>query len=221
MVELDPITLAQTNVTTVANFYAQQDSACGFALANDGNAIVGNYEDFGFAFGTNSRIFTPFSGGGGCDPVASGNGAIVARNNSAFLASSETVANMGPQTSTGTTADFAGDKFATAGIVENKSGQVLGTATGLYGQLVNSTGTRLFGITPDPVSFQPTLVTFDLTSPSSGSTPLYPQLGTPITLPGCAVGACPETFYTLATTPDGATIFVAAPTYFVVQPISP
>lgn len=222
MAELDPVTLAQTNITTVADFYTQLDPPCGFALANDGNAIVGTASDFGFAFGTNSRVFTPFSAGGGCDPVASGNGAVVARNNSTFLASSETVANAGPQTSTDTTADFSGDKFATAGVVENQSGQVLGIAPGLYGQLVNSAGTRLYGVTPDPISFQPTLVTFDLTATPSGSPdPQFPQVGTPITLPGCAVGTCPETFYTLATTPDGATIFVAAPTYVVVQPISP
>ncbi len=221
MLELDPVTLAQSKMTTVANHFSSFDPPCGFALANDGNAIVGNAEDFGFAFGTFSRVFTPFSSGGGCDQVASGNGAFVAQNTAMFLASSETISNTSAQTGSGTTADFAGNKFVTAGVVDNQTGQVLGTVNGIFGQVINAAGTRLYGVAPDPVSFQPTLVTVDLTATPTGSTPLFPQIGTPITLPGCPVGGCPEEFYALATTPDGATIFVATPTYFVVQPISP
>lgn len=221
MLELDPVTLAQTQMTTVANHFSTFDPPCGFALANDGNAIVANTEDFGFAFGTVSRVFTPFSSGGGCDPVASGNGAFVAQTTAMFLASSETISNASAETAPGTSADFAGDKFVTAGVVDNRTGQVLGNVNGVFGQVINAAGTRLYGVAPDPVSFQPTLVTVDLTATPTGSTPLFPQIGTPITLPGCPVGSCPEVFYALATTPDGATIFVATPTYFVVQPISP
>jgi hypothetical protein len=221
MLELDPVTLAQNKVTTVANHFSSFDNACGFALANDGNAIVGNAEDFGFAFGTFSGVFTPLSSGGGCSQVASGNGAFVAQNTSMFLASSETVTDASAQTGSGTTADFAGDKFATFGVVDNRTGHVLGNVNGIFGQVINAAGTRLYGVMPDPVSFQPTLVTVDLTATPTGSTPLFPQIGTPITLPGCPVGGCPEVFYALATTPDGATIFIATPTYFVVQPISP
>jgi hypothetical protein len=221
MVELDPVTLSQVSVTTVSN-PSSMDIACGFALANDGNAVVGNADSFGFAFGTFNHVFTPLADGGGCDPVASGNGAVVARNISMFVASSETVADGGPQTGTGTTVDLAGDKFATAGVLENGSGQSLGIVGGIFGQLMNSAGTRLYGVTPDPVSFQPTLVTFDLTATPVGSPyPEFPELGAPVTLPGCALGTCPEAFYSLATTPDGATLFIAGPNYVVVQPVSP
>jgi len=222
MAELDPVTLAQTNITTVTNHFSSLDSACGFALANDGNAIVSNADSFGFAFGTLSGVFTALSDGGGCDPVASGNGAIVAMTVSRFDASSESILHPGPQTDTGTTGDFAGDKWVYSGQVQTQTGQLLGYANGLYGQVINSGGTRLYGVTPDPVSSQPTLVTVDLTAtPIVNPDPVFPQIGTPITLPGCAIGSCPQVFYTLAITPDGATIFVAAPTYFVVQPISP
>jgi hypothetical protein len=223
MVELDPVTLAQTNITTVANYYSSgTDAACGFAFADDGNAIVSNADSFGFAFGTFSRVLTPLSDGGGCSPVASGNGAVVGMVSGTFVTSSETVIHPGFQTGTGTTADFAGDKFVTAGIVTGQSGQVLGYATGLSGQLMNSAGTRLYGVTTDPTTFQPTLATVDLTATASGSPdPVFPQLGTPITLPGCATGTCPEAVFTLTATPDGATVFIAGPTYVVVQPISP
>ncbi len=222
MVELDPVTLAQTKVTTVSNHFTSLDSACGFALANDGNAIVTNADSFGFAFGTFSGVFTALSDGGGCDPVASGNGAIVAMTVSRFDASSESILHPGPQTDTGATGDFAGDKWVYSGQVQTQTGQLLGYANGLYGQVINSGGTRLYGVTPDPVSSQPTLVSVDLTAtPTVNPDPVFPQIGTPITLPGCAFGSCPQVFYTLAITPDGTTLFIAAPTYVVVQPISP
>jgi hypothetical protein len=221
MLELDPVTLAQTNSTTVADYYKQFDPPCGFALANDGNAIVGTTEDFGFAFGTFSRVFTPFASGGGCDPIASGNGAIVTHPNFSFLASSESIVAGGAETASGSTTDIAGDKFATAGVVQTRTGQTLGTVNGVFGQVMNSTGTRLYGVSPDGVSFQPTLVTIDLTATPTGTTPLYPPIGTPIPLPGCPVGGCPEVFYALGITPDDATVFIVTPTYFVVQPITP
>jgi hypothetical protein len=222
MAELDPVTLAQTNITTVTNHFPSLDSACGFALANDGNAMVSNADSFGFAFGTFSGVFTALSDGGGCNPVASGNGAIVAMTVSRFDASSESILHPGPQTDTGASGDFAGDKWVYSGQVQTQTGQLLGYANGLYGQVINSGGTRLYGVTPDPVSSQPTLVTVDLTAtPIVNPDPVFPQIGTPVTLPGCAIGSCPQFFYSLAITPDGATVFVAAPTYFVVQPISP
>ncbi len=141
---------------------------------------------------------------------------------SRFDASSESILHPGPQTDTGATGDFAGDKWVYSGQVQTQTGQLLGYANGLYGQVINSAGTRLYGVTPDPATSQPTLVTVDLTAtPIVNPDPVFPQIGTPITLPGCAIGSCPQFFYTLAITPDGATVFVAAPTYFVVQPISP
>ena len=219
MAELDPITLAQTHITTVSNPYTV-GSACGFAVANDGNGIIGYSDSYGFVYGTFSRAFTPFANDdGGCDPAASGNGAVVGMTLSTFLASSETAANGGPETDAGTTADFAGDRFTTSGQVYDQTGQSLGYLNGLYGQIIDSAGTRAYGVTPDPATFVPTLVTFDLTATPSGN--VFPQMGAPITLPGCVEGSCPEAFYTLATTPDGATIFVATPTYVIVQPISP
>lgn len=218
MAELDPVTLAQTNITTVSNPFTI-GSACGFALANDGNAIVGNSDSYGFVFGTFSRTFTPLANDdGGCDPAASGNGAIVGMTLSTFLASSETVANGGPQTDAGTTVDFAGDRFTYSGEVEDQTGLIIGYTDGSLGELVNAAGTRAYGVIPDPTTYVPTLVTFDLTSVSGNQ---FLQLGTPITLPGCVEGSCPETSYALATAPDGATIFITAPTYVIVQPISP
>lgn len=216
--ELDPVTLAQTDITTVANPYTV-GSACGFALANDGNAIVGYSDSYGLVYGTFSRVFTPLANDdGGCDPAASGNGAVVGMTLSTFLASSETVVNGGPETDSGTTADFAGDRFTTSGQAYDQTGQSLGYLNGIYGQIINSAGTRAYGVTPDPTTYVPTLVTFDLTAASGN---VFAQVGTPITLPGCVEGSCPEAFYTLATTPDGATLFIAAPNYVIVQPISP
>jgi len=218
MAELDPVTLTQTGITTVSNPFTV-GSACGFALANDGNAIVGNSDSYGFVFGTFSRAFTPLANDdGGCDPAASGNGAVVGMTLSTFLASSETVVGGGPQTDGGTTVDFAGDRFTFSGQIYNQDGQFLGYTNGLYGEIINSDGTRVYGVTPDPATYVPTLVTFDLTAPSGN---VFPQVGTPITLPGCVEGSCPEAFYTLASTPNGATIFITAPTYVIVQPISP
>jgi hypothetical protein len=218
MAELDPVTLVQTDITTVSNPFTI-GSACGFAVANDGNAIVGNSDSYGFVFGTFSRVFTALANDdGGCDPAASGNGAVVGMTLSTFLASTETVVGGGPQTDGGTTADFAGDRFTFSGQIYDQNGLFLGYTNGLYGEIINSAGTRVYGVTPDPVTYVPTLVAFDLTAPSGN---LFPRVGTPITLPGCVEGSCPEAFYTLATTPDEATIFIAAPTYVIVQPISP
>lgn len=219
MLELDPVTMAQTNITTTSN--PETEYACGFALANDGNAIVTPQFTYGFAFGTFSRVFTPMSDGGNCPPVASGNGAIVAMNTAAYIASTGLIAHPGAQTGTGATADLAGDKFLYSGTVQTQNGELLGDVLGLFGQIINSPGTRVYGVTPDPTTGVPTLITFDLTAPPSGNPPLFPQVGTPITLPNnCSASGCPQGFYLLATTPDGSVIFIAGPDGVVVQPIS-
>lgn len=82
MVELEPVSLAQTNITTIRT--AGIEYANGFALANDGNAILNVAYSYGFAYGTFSHLVTPLSTGGGytvdggnaADPVASRNGAF-------------------------------------------------------------------------------------------------------------------------------------------------
>jgi hypothetical protein len=221
MVELDPVTLAQTKVTTVANPSSGEGPiACGFALANDGNAIV-DYTSSGnsFAFGTSSRVFTPMSSVGNCDPVASGNGALLVLGGINYIASSETFIQSGAELDSEASGDFTGDKFVFFGTVENQSGQLLGYAQGLSGQIINSDGTRVYGIVIDPNAGVPTLATFDLTDPS-GSPPVFPQLGTPITLANtCAPTGCSSGLYGFATTPDGSTVFIAGPDGVIVQPL--
>ncbi len=81
--------------------------ACGFALANDGNAILPLSAGPGFVFGTFSHVLTPMADTVSCGAAASGNGAIVSLNGSTLLASSETVEPSGPA---GAVADFVGDK---------------------------------------------------------------------------------------------------------------
>jgi len=196
-------------------------NSCGFAIANDGNAIVDFAQsDNAFAFGTSSRVFTPMSTGGPCDPIASGNGAIVALGGTNYMASTETFTQQGAQTDSEATGDFVGDKFVYFGTVEDGSGQFLGDTNGLVGQIINSPGTRVYGITLDPALGVPTLATFDLTATPSGNPPLFPQLGTPLTLPNsCSSSGCSSGFYALATTPDGSVLFVAGPDGIIVQPI--
>lgn len=223
MVELDPVSLAQTKVTTVANPSVPESGtvACGFAIANDGNAIVEfALGDNGFAFGTSSRLFTLMSTDGTCDPVASGNGAVVALGGTNYLAFSGTFTQQGAQTDSEATADFVGDKFVYFGSVEDGAGQFLGYTNGLVGQIINSPGTRVYGITLDPNLGVPTLATFDLTATPSGNPPLFPQLGTTMALPDtCSPGSCSGGFYALATTPDGSVLFIAGPDGVIVQPI--
>ena len=218
MVELDPLTLAQTNITTLPS----SPYSCGFALANDGNAIVSLTDGSvptAVVFGTFSRVFTPMSIGGDCGPVASGNGAIVAMTNGNFVASSETVIQPGAAGSSG---DLAGDKFVSGDVVESQTGQVLGYL-GTSFTVINPAGTRAYGYTPDPIACAPTLTTYDLTATPSGSpNPAFPVLGTPITLQtSCLQGADEGYGYLLAITPDGTTVFVARPDGVVVQPVSP
>jgi hypothetical protein len=224
MVELDPVTLAQTKVTTVANptVPVSGANACGFAIANDGNAIVEFASgDNAFAFGTSSRVFTPMSTGGSCDPIASGNGAVVALGGTNYLASSGTFTQQGAQTDSEATGDFVGDKFVYSGSVEDGAGEFLGYTQGLFGQTINSPGTRVYGITLDPNLGVPTLATFDLTATPSGNPPVFPQLGTAMAIPDtCSPGSCSGGFYALATTPDGSVIFIAGPDGVIVQPIS-
>lgn len=224
MVELDPVTLSQTKVTTVANPTVPVSGTvpCGFAIANDGNAVVEfALGDNGFAFGTSSRSFTLMSTDGTCDPVASGNGAVVALGGTNYLASSGTFTQHGgAQTDSEATSDFVGDTFVYYGSVEDGAGQFLGYTQGLVGQIINSPGTRVYGITLDPNFGVPILETFDLTVPPSGNPPLFPQLGTAITLPNsCSSSGCSGGFYALATTPDGSVLFIAGPDGIIVQPL--
>lgn len=217
IVELDPVTLLKTNITTLS----PSTYSCGFALANDGNAIVVttfSSVPSAFVFGTFSRVLTPMSVGGECGPAASGNGAIVAMTSGNFVASSETVAQPG---ATGTTGDLAGDEFVNGNEIENQNGQVLGYL-GSYFTVINPAGTRAYGYIPDTVSCAPTLATYDLTATPSGSpNPQFPVLGTPITLPTSCFGDSNSGYgYPLAITPDGTTVFIARPDGVIVQPVS-
>lgn len=221
IVELDPVTLAQTNVTTVSN-PRQADHPCGFALANDGNAFVSLSYSPGFAFGTSSRTFTPLSAGPGCEPLlASGNGAVVAMYNSTYDASTGVITQGGAETSSAATADFTGDKFLDYGAVYSGTGQVLGYVDqGLAeGDIINPAGTRAYSLTQD-ANDDLTLSTFDLTAaptPAGSQFAKYPVLGTPITL----ASSITEGLYLGSITPDGATIFLAGPLELIVQPVSP
>jgi hypothetical protein len=221
MVELDPVTLAQTNVTTVSN-PREADHPCGFALANDGNAFVSLSYSPGFAFGTSSRTFTPLSAGPGCESlVASGNGAVLAMYNSTYDASTGLITQGGAQTSSATTADFAGDKFLDYGAVYSGTGRVLGYVDqGLAdGDVINPAGTRAYSLTQDS-NDDLTLSTFDLTAtpaPAGSQYAKYPVLGTPITL----ASSITEGLYLGSITPDGATIFLAGPLELLVQPVPP
>lgn len=220
MAELDPVTMAQTNVTTVSN-PPTSGYAVGFAIANDGNAIVSySYTyTYGYAFGTFSRVFTPMPNSGCCgSPIASGNGAIVAMDGGTFDASSETVAAQAPSVDGQTTTDLAGDKFLDFGDVDSQTGQTLGYINGLYGGVVNPAGTRVYGVDTQAL----TLTTYDLTATPTGSPdPLYPALGTPISLPSTCNPGCVNAFYQMAITPDGGTVFIAGPSQIVVQPVPP
>ncbi len=182
---------------------------------------------YGFAYGTFSNTFTPLStgasytvdGGNGAVPVESGNGAF-------YDSPSETVTVPGPMTEgqdqedfPGATADFAGDKLSYSDIVESQTGQVLGYVPSFAG-VINAAGTRLYGlVATSPSTCASTLTTFDLTATPTGSpNPEYPALGTPISLSTCLSDS---TGYAFVLTPDGATVFIAGPTGFIVQLITP
>lgn len=212
MLELDPVTMVQTNVTSTP-----ATNTCGFALANDGNAIVGLAPGPGVVFGTFSRVMTPMSTGS-CPTVASGDGSIVALNGGIYFASTETVDISGLQL--GGSADFAGDKFLNEGTLEDQTGRILGSVSSPF-DVINSAGTRGYGYTANPVSCAPTLSAYDLTATPSGSpNPQFPVLGTPIALPSSCLNST-NSGYLLAITPDGATVFVARPDGVVVQPVPP
>ena len=211
IVELDPVTLQQINMT---NFPNVTDS-CGFVLANDGNAIVGLSSGPGLIFGTFSGVFNSMSTQDICPTVASGNGAIVAMNGINYAASKETVTQPG---TTGTSADLAGDEFVNGDAIESQTGQVLGYLSTPF-DVVNWAGTRAYGYTADPISCAPTLITFDLTTPPSGNpNPQFPVLGSPIALPSSCLNGT-NFGYRLAISPDGATVFIARPDGLVVQPV--
>lgn len=212
MVELDPVSLAQTNITVLP----LSPYTCGFELANDGNAIVGvpSAEGLlaGFVFGTFSRVATPMPYPGDCPTVASGNGALVAMGNANYISAKETITQPG---TAGTSADLIGDKFLNGDAVQDQTGQVLGYLSTPY-NVLNWAGTRAYGYAVDPNSCVGSLSTFDLTSTPSGSpNPQFPVLGTPITFSN----SCFSGGYLLAITPDGATVFLGRPDGLVVQPI--
>ena len=211
MVELDPVTLLQTNIANFPNVTA----TCGFALANDGNAIVGLTSSPGLVFGTFSGVLNSMSTPDGCPMVASGNGSIVAMNGINYAASKETVTQPG---TTGTSADLVGDKFVNGIAIESQSGQVLGYLSTSF-NVVNWAGTRAYGYTADPISCAPTLTTFDLTaSPSGNPNPQFPVLGSPISLPSSCLNST-NFGYLLGISPDGGTVFIVRPDGLVVQPV--
>lgn len=211
MVELDPMTLQQTNITN----FPHVAETCGFALANDGNAIVGLTSSQGLIFGTFSGVLNWMSTPDGCPMVASGNGAIVAMNGINYAASKETVTQPG---TTGTSADLAGDKFINGIAIQSQTGQVLGYLSTSF-NVVNWAGTRAYGYTADPISCAPTLTTFDLTaSPLGNPNPQFPVLGSPIALPSSCLNST-NFGYRLAISPDGATVFIVRPDGLLVQPV--
>jgi hypothetical protein len=231
--------LEQTKVTTVPNPATgtppQNGSPCGFALANDGNAIVGSANNTGFVYRTFSHTFTPLSSGPACStPIASGNGAVVALNGFTYLASSSTVVRSGPTVAYGAFTDFAGETLINSGDVYTRDGQLLGGITGLAAGVLNAPGTRVYGLTSDPSTCGPVLATWDLTVAPVSPGPLYGMLGTPIPLPTIPpnVGVCLSEnppFWLAAITPDDGTVFFAAspngnptfPTFITVQPTPP
>ena len=210
--ELDPVTLAETNVTLLPT-----RDTCSFSFANDGNVIVGLGPSPDIMFGTFSRVLTPMSAAvGGCPQATSGNGAIVALSGANYVASSEVVVQPG---ATGDSADLVGDKFVSGNEVVSQTGQVLGyLSTGL--SVINPAGTRAYSYTADPVSCAPTLATFDLTATPSGSpNPQFPVVGTPIALPSSCDNST-NSGYELLITPDGNTVFISRPDGVVVQPVT-
>lgn len=221
MVELDPVTLAQIDATTVATLATFQFFG-GFALANDGNAIVGN--SGAFAYGTFSRTFTPIPSATCCStiPEASGNGAIVEMGGPTYVASTEEI-QPGPKTNFvgSDLTDFTGDKVLNGNNVVEPTGQILGGVPDYYGGVLNAAGTRVYSINMDGNTGDPVLDTYDLTAIPTGSPATYPEVETPITLPGCLSAVCPQGFYSLTLSPDGATVFIAGPSAFWVQPVSP
>jgi hypothetical protein len=212
MIELDPVSLQQGSSTPI-----NTAEACGFALANDGNGIVGNCgsgQAPGFVFGTFSHTVTPmlFQTAGIRPTVASGDGAIVALDGTNFIASTETVSQTG---TVGYSADLVGDKFIDANGVLSQTGQLLGSVnTSFPGvDIINWAGTRVYGYNPSTTSCLPTLSTFDVTATPIGGQ--YPEIGTPISLPqNCDSGGDQ-----IAITPGGNTVFVLSTGGVFVQPV--
>ncbi|HSS96918.1 MAG TPA: hypothetical protein VLK33_07810 [Terriglobales bacterium] len=212
MLELDPVSLQQTNSTPI-----NTPEVCGFVLANDGNGIVGNCSPSqtpGFVFGTFSHTVSPmpFQTAGIRPTVASANGAIVALDGTNFVASTETVSQTG---TVGYSADLIGDKFIDANGILSQTGQILGfVSTPFPGvDIINWAGTRVYGYNPSSTSCVPTLSTFDLTAPPSGGQ--YPEIGNPVSLAqNCDLGGDQ-----LAITPDGSAIFIVTTGGVFVQPL--
>lgn len=232
MLELDPVTLAQTAGTQITqpSVYDQYFTGAvlgGFAYANDGNAIVwSSVLNSVYVYGTSSRTYALLYNTLGQqipplgNTVASGDGSIVMVGlpNDEYVASTETahtVTTPGHFVLRLTSADLDASEFATISEIVGPEGQLLGNLPGTVGTVINPAGSRLYAI--DQADSQPELHTYDLTAAPSGG--VYPETGSPITLAGNPTSlGLPDL---LALTPDGGTAFIAGPNGIAVQPVSP
>ena len=234
MAELDPVTLAQTNISSAT--YPSYDpptlSAFGaFAYANDGNAIVSTSASPGsvWAYGTASRtwsvLYDTIDEQLATGPtVGSGDGSIVMIGSQQYDASTGTAQfnpTQGNVDNTLTSANLTGSEFATNSKVVGPNGQLLGEVSGAGGSsvpdgvVINPAGTRLYAVFTTATQLE--LHTFDLTAaPVNG---VYPEIRTPI-----ALDTDPRNWgfeQALIISPDGKTVFVQGPYGKAVQPVAP
>lgn len=229
MAELDPVTLAQTNSTTVtqqfiAPFTGNVDG--GFAYSNDGNAIVwSDAMNLEYAFGTSSRTWAALHNtlAQGVLPgptFGSADGSeVLAAPWQEYVASQGAVREIPTVSNTDDSlaaVNPTGTQFAfRSAVIVDQNGDLLGRVAGADGMVFNPAGTRLYEV--EPLDSQPKLHTFDVTAtPSNGN---YPELGAPITLAGDTSTLVVEQL--LAITPDGGTVFVAGSDGIAVQPVPP
>ncbi len=228
MVELDPLTLAQTDSTPVtepSHGAFTGNIGGGFACSNDGTALVwSDIMSSAYAFGTSSRTWTALYDDQGAPVLpegafASGDGSeVMLMPYDEYVSSTGIVQKLGILSNSVysmTSADLTGSEFAGSSVVLGPEGQLLGQVPDAAGMVVNPAGTRLYAVlATDP---QPELHMYDLTAaPSNG---FYPELGAPITLAGNTGDlGFPQP---LAITPDGGTVFIAGPDGIAVQPVSP